>query len=334
MDTRGWLIVLVTIVAMFLVIIFGAIARRRGYLTHESTRLLSRFFVDFVFPAMVLTSLLRTINPHRLSESLLFPFLGIVILLGGLAVGWAVAPLCCRREQRPTFVFLVFLANWIFIPLPIAQQLYGDDGVRAVLLINVGAQVMLWTVGVWTLRQGKLNWSTLRNLATNPGMLATVAGIALALLWPAARTVEATPLAHLSLLAIPGKMLVYALVLLGSLTIPLSLVITGSQLGGLPTAHLAPTRAVYGVVAARLLLAPLLSIALLWGLHHAGLHIAAHDRMVAYLIACMPIAVNSSIFAEVYDGDTRLAACGIFYSTLLSIVSVPVLFFAMQALHL
>ena len=334
MLASGWLIVLFYITAMFLIILIGAFARRRDYLTATSTRLLSRFFVDFVFPAMVLTSLLRTIDPRSMSENFVLPLLGILIILVGMAVGWAMTPLSCRREQRPTFVFMVMLANWIFLPLPIAQKLYGDDGVRAVLLINVGAQLMLWTVGVWTLRGGKPDWRSLRNLATNPGMIATIAGIIIALLVPLARTLENAPLAALAGVLIPGKMLLTALSMLGSITIPLSLIIIGSHLGGLPSAQLKPTRAVSGVVLTRLLLAPVASVALLWLLHHLGLRISEHYRMVAYLIACMPVAVNASLFAEVFGGDTTLAACGIFYSTLLSIITVPVLFYAIQVLKL
>ena len=56
--------------------------------------------------------------------------------------------------------------------------------------------------------------------------------------------------------------------------------------------------------------------------------------MVAYIIACMPIAVSCSMFTERFGGDTSLAARGIFYSTLFSIVTVPAFFYLLQSLHL
>ena len=333
MANIGWKIVLLNIFAMFLVILAGWIARRRGYLNEHSTRHLSKFVVDFAMPAMVLTSLLRTIDPHRLAENMIFPLIGMTILFIGLAVGWAISPLCSSKSQQSTFVFLVAIANWIYLPLPIAQQLYGDDGVRAVLLFNIGAQVMLWTVGVWTLRAGKPDWTSLRNLVTNPGIIATFAGIVLALLIPAARTIEGASLAHLSALSLVAKTVVTALVLLGSLTIPLALVVTGAQLGGLDLSDHSSSRALSGVVIGRLLLTPLVVIALFWAVHYCGYTMAEHARMVAYLIACMPVAVSCSMFTDVFGGDTSLAARGIFYTSLLSLLSVPAIFYLIQWMH-
>lgn len=334
MANLGWKIVLLNIFAMFLVILAGWIARRRGYLNEHSTRHLSRFVVDFAMPAMVLTSLLRTIDPLRLAENMLFPVIGMAILMIGLGVGWVVSPLFCPKSQRSTFVFLVSIANWIYLPLPIAQQLYGDDGVRAVLLFNIGAQVTLWTVGVWTLRSGKPDWTSLRNLVTNPGMIATVAGIVIALLIPAARTLEGATLTHLSSLALIAKTGVTALVLLGALTIPLALVVTGAQLGGLDLSDHSSSRALSGVVIGRLLLTPAVVIALFLGVHHLGYSMPEHARMVAYLIASMPVAVSCSMFTDVFGGDTSLAARGIFYSSLFSLLTVPLLFFVIQWMHL
>jgi predicted permease len=63
--------------------------------------------------------------------------------------------------------------------------------VRDVLLINIGAQLVMWSVGVWVLRGAAQKGMSLKSLFMNPGLLATAAGIILALLWPEARTLGA-----------------------------------------------------------------------------------------------------------------------------------------------
>lgn len=332
-DTK-WLIVLLNIAAMFVVILIGWVARRRSFLTAETTRTLSRFVVDITIPAMVLTSMLRTVDPRAMTDNWFLPLIGGGILIVSLLVGLVFMPLFSRKDQRSTFVFLVAIANWIYLPLPIAKALYGDAGERAVLLFNVGAQIVLWTLGIWVLRRGKPDWATLRNLLTNPGLVATAAGILLALLVPVARTLENADTLSLGAPALIGKMLVSALVIVGGLTIPLSLVVTGAQLGGLDLSDHRPSRTMTGVIISRLLLAPAAVVALIWLINRLGATIAEVPRMVAYIIACMPVAVSCSMFTERFGGDTSLAARAIFYTTLLSIITVPALFYAMQWLHL
>jgi len=74
--------------------------------------------------------------------------MGVLIVIA-YGAGLLVAPFFCRAEQKNTFVFLAAIPNWIFLPLPIVEAMYGDAGVRTLLLGNVGAQLMLWSFGVW-----------------------------------------------------------------------------------------------------------------------------------------------------------------------------------------
>jgi malate permease and related proteins len=119
--------------------------------------------------------------------------------------------------------------------LPIAIALYGEQGERTVLLFNVGAQLVFWSAGVWIVRGGKPDVASLRNLALNPGLLATILGIAFALALPWTQTLETLdvtdapyPLAALSII-------VQAAAFLGEVTVPLSMIVTGSQLAGVGT---------------------------------------------------------------------------------------------------
>jgi len=59
-------VVLVKIAAMFLVIVAGWLARRRGFLAADFTAMLSRLVVDVAFPALVFTQMLRTVNADAL----------------------------------------------------------------------------------------------------------------------------------------------------------------------------------------------------------------------------------------------------------------------------
>ena len=124
------------------------------------------------------------------------------------------------------------------------------------------------------------------------------------------------------------------MLLIGGLTIPLSLVVTGAQLGGLDLSDHRPSATLTGVTLTRLLLAPAVTIALIWLVWRSGFAIPEEARMVAYLIAAMPVAISCSIFTDRFGGDTSLAARAIFATTLFSIVTVPAIFYIIQRIGL
>jgi predicted permease len=317
-------VVLIKIAGMFLIILAGWLARRRGYLREEAGSILSRIVVDAAFPALVLTQMLRTVDASVLRQDWLLPILPFPLVLIAYLVGLAVAPLFGGKAQRNTVLFLVTSPNWVFLPLPIAEALYGSAGVRVVLLCNVGAQLALWSIGIWILH-GKIS-QALRNLATNIGLWATAGGILAALAFPGLRELGNLHPAPASLGGLAGATVIDALTMLGSLTIPMSLLAIGAQLGALPIAIRRLPTSLWGVVLARLAVAPLATLALGMALAKVGFHLPEVTRMVVVLVMGMPVAIVCSAIAERYGGDTVLAAQGVCYSTLFSLVTVPALF--------
>ena len=321
-------VVFLKIMAMFLVIVGGWLARRRGFLAADFTTTLSRLVVDVAFPALVFTQMLRTVDGTALRQEWFAPVLGGLLILVAYFAGLLVAPLFSRGTQRNTFIFLVAIPNWVFLPLPIAQALYGDTGVRTVLLCNVGGQIVLWSLGVWILH-GSMR-QAVKNLWTNVGLWATAAGVLVALMFPAARGLETVKPAELPLgMMLPGA-LVQALAMVGSLTIPLSLLAIGAQLGELTIAIHRFPKVLWGVLLSRLLFAPLVTVAMGFALLKMGFVIPEESRMIVYLIATMPVAISCSVMTERFSGDTTLAAEGIFYSTFFSLLTVPAIFFLIQ----
>ena len=321
-------VVFLKITAMFLVIVAGWLARRRGFLAADFTSTLSRLVVDVAFPALVFTQMLHTVDAAALRDGWIGPVLCGLVILIAYFVGLLLVPVFSSKTQRNTFIFLVAIPNWVFLPLPIVQALYGDTGVRTVLLSNAGAQLVLWSFGVWILH-GAMRQAA-KNLLTNVGLWATAAGITTALLFPSARNLETIDPASAPLgMMLPGA-LVQALAMVGSLTIPMSLLAIGAQLGELTIALHRFPKVLWGVLLARLLIAPLATVAIGFALMKMGFVIPEETRMIIYLIATMPVAISCSVMAERFHGDATLAAEGIFYSTFFSLLTVPVLFFLIQ----
>ena len=131
--------------------------------------------------------------------------------------------------------------------------------------------------------------------------------------------------------AVGGNSLMKAMQLVGSLTVPLSLVVIGVQLGSLSFAAVRPGRAVIGVGLLRLLVTPAIVGTLMWLCLRLGLRLNNVQVMVMFLVAAMPVAISCSVMAERFAHEGPFAAQCIFYTTLASIVTVPVMFWAFKA---
>lgn len=306
-------LLLVKMAAMFAVMAVGWWMRRRAWLGPGMTMPLSRLTIEVAFPCLTVDQMLRTLDRGALQQSLPLLLMGLLLMLVSALAGWLMARGDASVERRRTTAFLVAVPNWIFLPLPLAQAVGGEAGVRTVLLLNVPAQLILWTLNLAMLRGTWSGAHGLRRMACNPGLVATVAAIGLALLVPGSRS---WPTDH----SLPG-VVVQGMGLLGSLTMPLSLLITGAQLAETRLAQSAPV-ALGKVLAGRLVLAPLACALLVETVGRwAGLD--PLTRLVTILVFAMPVAVSCVIFVERYGGERDLAAQGFLYSTLASLLTVP-----------
>jgi len=325
-GTSGGEIVLLKIAGMFLVMLAGWAAARRRVLGAEKTGVLSRLVVDLAFPALVFTQMLATVDPARLRADLWISLYGLALIPFSLLAAMAVGRLRGAASDRRTFRFLVAVPNWVYLPLPIAEAMYGADGTRFVLLCNIGAQLGLWTIGVFILTGRPLTRTSLSGLAMNPGLLAAVAGIAVACLWPMGRLlVLGAPPPDAGVLIKFCDVVVDAAQMIGSITIPLALLITGAQLAGLSASIVWPSLGVAGVLAGRMVVAPILAMGLVHlGMFLSGVALPDWARLTASLIAAMPTGVTCVMFIERFGGDRDLGALGILYTTVASFLTVPV----------
>lgn len=333
MQTGGFalgFLIFAKILAMFVVACTGWLLRRRAILDAAITSTLSRLLTDLIFPALVVAKLIDMVSWPALRESATVLALGAITLLVGGIAGEGYARLLLPRPSRQTGAFLAAIPNWIFMPLPIVTSLYGDDGVHALLLINVSMQFLLWTGGVWMLARGAAHAHPIIQLRSNRGLQATAAAFALGLALPAASAFPDAPAMQAAIRL--GRSLVDGLDMLGSLTVPLSLLVVGAQLGGLTSAHVTDRRTLGHVAVARLVVLPVLVALALTVLRQAGLAGAPVAQNVALIIAAMPVAVTCAVFTERFGGDVALGARSILVTTLWSIVTVPLLVVAVQRL--
>lgn len=324
-ESHEAFVVAMKIIAMSLVMAVGYFTRRRGYLNAEVTPVLSRLCTDIALPALIFMQMVDRVNARDLELGWIVPVLAVAGISVGFTTGWASWRLFARRDQAPVFIFTSGMSNWIYLPLPIVASLYGDAGITTLFLCNVGIHVLFWTGGVAILHGGKVDRQAMLNVARNPGLIASFAGIAFALLRP-----EMGDFSH-SMAGWGGQVLTDALGLVGQATVPLSLIVTGAQIAAAGMVRNRPGKAVAGIVLNRLVLAPAVALALLWTM--AGLvPLSPQTLFVIAIVVVMPVSVTSTVITEKMNQDTALAAQAVLYTTLCSILSVPLMVMLARAI--
>ncbi|MFW5750750.1 MAG: AEC family transporter [Planctomycetota bacterium] len=237
---------------------------------------------------------------------------------GLLLVGFAalyMATLRMSPERQGSAVTAGLRFNGALVGLPVvvqlgASELFAGGALAERYLLYMATQIpvihVLAVLGVMLPQRERRHGGpgvVFGSLARNPILISTIAGTAIALLWPG---------------LFGGGMVGRSLDLLGAGAIPLALLATGAaiELRGV----CADLRALGGVVAARLLLFPLAALGLAVALGFDPVMTAA----MVVLFGC-PTAVGAVPITTSLGGEERLIAAAVAVSSLLAPVSLALI---------
>ena len=303
---------------VFVLMMIGMGLRRIGVVGTRGTNILSKAVILFFFPVLVFHRLASTADPNQLLENWIIHVWAFVILIGSGLIGYLLLKASRTSADARTFVFLVAFPNWIYLPLALAGPIWGDEAVRLLILFNIPTQFILWTVAIWVLHGTMKGAHAIRYMLLNPGILSAAAGLLVAFhIVPIHLTTEGVGWSVAGLNPI--------LHFIGGLTVPLSVVALGLYLGERVPVREGALGEVMLVIAGRLFIAPVILIGLVLAATKLGVPSTQMVRWVLYLIIAMPVAVSAPLFAEMFKRDRHLAARGVVATTLVGLISSPVL---------
>ena len=309
--------IILRLCSIFVMILLGVLARKTRLLDSDTTNRLAKLLMNLVYPALILASITENFTADALIRRWTLPVGAFGIMVTGFVVGRILLPLFARTPapRRRNFLFQCTINNYSFFPMPLALFLWGDIGVANLILSTLGAEIAVWTFGVYALNGQGLSWRSLRHLLTVP-----MFAIAAALLIIGVRDGVLVSLgagAVLTGFAPFAEAIRSGLQLFGQATIPLAMLIVGSRMAELSFGHLwSKMQAV--IVLLRLMVIPALAVLII-----SRLPLAPDVQNTLLLVAVMPAAAASVLLSELYDGDVREAAATVLLTHLGSIATVP-----------
>jgi len=307
---------LLTVLGAFLMMAPGYIARRRGYITAEMVTGLARVHVNAIYPFLIFTVITKQFTLPAMGGAWVLPACSAGIMVLGCVIG-AIAVVVMRLKSGPmksAMLFQCTINNYSFLPLTIISGLFDTKYVAALLLSTLGAELAIWTLGVYAISHEGLRWGHLRHLLSPPLLGMYAAGMCLVGMYFGG--------VDSSVLTSPGSnvyVIHNSLYILGQGTIPLAMIIAGARLATLTwrDVHL-PLTWITSVL--RLVAIPLAAIALL-----NVLPLRTMDRQVMTVVAVMPVSLASMVFSELYGGDKTLISGSVLLSHILALATIPLL---------
>ena len=303
----AFLSVILEVAVILILILVGYFTVKKGMFTKESLGSITSFLLYIVTPCLIVSSFLSAesgkLDGWTLLLAAVLPALSIVISI-------AVSYLFFRKEpsgRRRVLRFSMIFCNVGFMGIPLVEGIVGSEGVLYGSFFIAVFNIFCWTYGYVMMGGGKVR---LKALLLNPGVIGIVIGL------------------PLYLLDVPVPALIERPIeLISALNTPLAMIVVGGYIAQVKLRAFVSDLAVYKMAVLRLVVAPLLYLALVWLLRPDETLL-----MSTVIQAATPVAANCVLFAVQYDSDAELASKSVAVSTALSVVTIPLLTVLVQAL--
>ena len=296
----------VVMMTLFAIVIVGYGAGKLGYLGGDFDRQLSRLVINLTCPALILSSAMTGELPDR---QYILPLLLISVVTYALLTGvafWLPRYLTKQQTDEGVIGFALMFGNVGFMGYPVVASIFGHEAVFYAAVLNVVNTFVVFTIGTILITgkneveggrfQKKVLYST-PMLAAYLTMLIVILRIDNIPAW-----------------------LSQPLTMIGNITVPAALLIIGSSMSNLSIRSLLGTPTVYATALFRLILLPIAVyyFCMLLGFSHFVVSINT-------VVIAMPVATYGTILCLKYHKDTTMITEVTFITTLLSMLTIPLL---------
>ena len=283
---------------MFLMMAAGFGLVKAGKLTPEAVPQMTNLLLTVVLPCMLVDSL-QIERTQALLDVMGYAFL----LLAVLYVLYCLLTAPLFRRQPPAtgkaLRFGVLYGNVGFMGLPLIQMVLGEQAMVYGVINLIVFNLFNWSQGV--VLMGGRKQISLKQAVLNPGILGIIAAMLLFF-------------CGITLPSMVGN----AVNFLGSMNTPLAMVIIGAQMAQADWQAIFRNRSILLACLLKLVAMPLLTALVLYPLHPEP---DLYCTLV--LLAGVPTASITAMFAQRYGQDVATSAQLVTVSTLLSILTLP-----------
>lgn len=306
------------IVILGILVLIGIFASRAGIIRGTVKDGLAKIIINITLPLLVLTGISGMDVSVSLLENSVFTLLFSLLMVIFMGIIGFLSSKLSKLPSKSSSVHLVhtMFGNIVYLGFPLINALFpGGEALYYAMLFHLVTSTVMWTFGISVLQGGGGNsWRHGVKKLLNINTLAFAVGFLMLSL-----SLRLPPVMENSL----GG--------LGKTTIYLSMLYIGAMLAGVSWKQAIFSLQAYLLAWNKLILIPIIGLLMYKGLEQ--FFSVPEDElavMVILLESAMPCMVNIVVLAKVYGADDEMATQNVFITTLLSILSLPVVYFVFR----
>ena len=291
------------IISLFLIMVVGYVMYKRKVIDDAATVRYTKLIMNISLPSQIITAFIS--NQGIVSNREVLTVFGITFVAYAVyAVVGAVFVFVTRvpKKQRGTYMFMTMFGNVGFMGFPVISAIFGDEALIYAVIFMVVFNVLVYSIGILLINTNESNGFNLKKLVNMP-FIAAVLSIIL----------------YFANIKLPD-MVMTSFNFMGNITTPVAMLILGATVATMPIKELFDEWRIYLFLIVKLVIMPLIAIALI-----QFVDVSELIRGTVIVLSATPVATNATMLAIEYGGDTKLTSKGIFFTTILCMISIPLI---------
>lgn len=293
--------VLTQVIILLILIMIGFVLTKRNILTDEGAKCMTDVVLYIATPCVIIKSFIREFDKSLL-KGLIISFVMAVFAHILFIIMSRFMFKKCPEKQKRVLQFAVIFSNSGFMALPLQQALLGDLGVFYGASYVAVFNIFTWSYGI-LLMSGDKKYLSPKKLIISPGIVGVTVGILIFVLSIPVPKIVFEPISYMA-----------------GLNTPVPMVVIGY--------HLANSNFIEGLknknsiiaILSRLFIFPLIALAIMYACGIRGTLLVS-----SIICCCAPAAAINTMFSAKFDCDTSLSVNLVSVSTILSLISMPII---------
>lgn len=289
-------------IVLFIYMLLGYYGSRKGELDAKAGKVLSWIVINLANPALLLNSAIGGDGKASGRELLSTAVIAVLMFAVLLILAWA-APIVFRasEDEKGIYKLMTTFNNIGFMGFPVIAAVYGSGALLYAAIFTLPFNVLIYTYGIAMVR-GKdaegFQWKSICNIGVVSCLIAVVLYLSSVPVPESART------------AVSG---------LSGLTGPLSMMVIGISLSSIRLKELFLDKKLLSYAAVKLLVIPIIGTLIIR-------QFIANELLTAVcmIMLATPAASMTVMLAGQYDCNVELASKGVAITTILSVITIPI----------
>lgn len=297
-------------IQIFFLIGVGYILAKKGYLDAHTRTKLTNIVLNVVLPCAIIKSFHMELTSEVISTTAFVLLISFLIQFGYHIINQFLYN-HLETNRKIVCQYATMVSNAGFMGMPVSEAAFGPLGLLYASIFLIPQRIFMWSAGL-SLFTNVSKKELVKKVLTHPCIIAIYIGIAVMIL--TSLQIELPTVIHSCINSIAAS------------NTALSMIIIGGILSDVQWSEFIDPDALrysfYRLVALPLVLLVILKLC----------HVNTASIQVCVLLTGMPAASTTAMLAQNYDRDPKFASKIVFVSTVLSLVTLPVLMIILTAI--